>query len=545
MYSFETLHALLNRQPKNLIATSKGTSFMQLPFDLNNVDVTNKSKNKAETEIVKQNLKQTFSIDELRHREANIWGIKCLWDAYKQIDNSFTEEYPEQIKARVESISNSVIPLIHFKENYSKGYPNSGLVSKIQKQADELHSLKPLPNIILIDDQADDGWYQIFSKIIYGKSDEKTINSHLDKIVPVKSNTVEQIFHQFTKAVTASQNKGNFIDLVIMDLRLFDEVGIRKDVFNISGVDLFMKIRSRFKAIPILIITASNKINVFSHLYELKNTEPPNGFWIKEGIDFHNYENDKLHNYLLLVTQVNNLLKKRRKDRFVRAIRPQTFANDQEKIRELEIVNSGFPEVKTSIDNVQFDTQIKDKFNFAYCIVDTNIFIKSTLNERFDYSQSVILLSALRNHFKLGKIGVHINVFAEILKFGMAADDELINLVARKSHKNLQALYSKKQLEIIIPNAYLNTPEKLEVVITGLNPYADDALFNKSKALLESNKSLIFISDDKKDDGTAKQLERFLSSKPNLKSLCKLMDGKELVANFRSYIDSMISPNTP
>ena len=544
LHSFETIHSILNRQPKHLIVTSRGTSFIQQPAVLENVDTSELEKEIANRSNLRLLLKSSFGIDELRHNEANLWGIKCLWDAHKLIDSSFIEDYPDRIKSKESLISNAVAPTIYFNENYAKGFPNVAIVDKMKRQVSELQGIVRLPNIILIDDQAKDGWSKIFSKIIYGDKEEELINHHYNVIIPGKLDTVKSVFSSFSKVVFENLKKDNFIDLVIMDLRLFDEVGIRKDLFNLSGIELFKKIRSKHRNIPILIITASNKINVFAHLYELKDMDSPNGFWIKEGIDFHNYENDKLHNYLLLATQINTLIKKRRRDKFVRAIKPGTFANDQNRIRELEVVNNGFPEINEEIANIEFDAATNDKFNQTYCVIDTNIFIKSNLDDLFDYSQSIILLSALRNHSKYGKIGVHINVFAEILKFGMAANDDLINLVARKSHKNLQHLYSKKELEIIIPNAYLTNSEKLEVVITGLKPYADDALFNKCKALLESNKTLIFISDDKKDDGTAKQLERFLSTKPGLKKLCKIIGGKEMVSDFRSYLDSMISPNS-
>ena len=38
LYSFETLHAILNRNPKHHVATSKGTSFVQLPELFKRID---------------------------------------------------------------------------------------------------------------------------------------------------------------------------------------------------------------------------------------------------------------------------------------------------------------------------------------------------------------------------------------------------------------------------------------------------------------------------------------------------------------------------
>jgi len=544
LYSFETLHSLLKRNPKHLIATSQGTTFAQLPHDFKKMNFEDIKKERAKSQNIRQLLKSFFSVDEFRHKEANLWGIKCLWDAHKKIDITFADEYPSKIKSEFDTINSAVIPAIYFKADYSKGFPNQSLIQKINYQLNELHSLYPIPNIILIDDQAKDGWSNIISKIVYGKQSSTAIEKTFNIISPIKSDTINTIFQQYLKILKSNIENGKFIDLIIMDLRLFDEIGVRRDVFNLSGIKLFEKIRSRNPNIPILVITASNKVNAFSFLYEMKDVAPPNGFWIKEGIDFHNYENDKLHNHLLLSTQLNKLIQQKRRSRYVNALNLQSFNTEQSKIKALEIVNNGFPEVVLQCDSIQFDSYIQKAFNHKYCIIDTNIFIKSNLEELFDYSQTVILLSALRNQTGVGKIGIHINVFAEILKFGMAANDDLINLVARKTHKNLQQLYSKEQLEVIIPNAYLNNPKKLEVVITGLNPYADDALFSKSKELIEKNNSLLFISDDKKDDGTAKQIVAFLSKKPQFKQNVSIIDGKEMVLRFRRYIEKFLSPNS-
>jgi len=536
LYSFELLNSILEGEPRRLVLISKGTSYYQLPIEWSKIDISRIKFNKADNEDLKKLLKLFYEVNEYRHRDANRFGVKCLWDVHKIIDSDFIDKYPESINDDKHAIDSALIRFLYFKSKYSENYPNLDTLQRIRRNISDLRAINPLPNVIFIDDQANIGWAKMFSKILYGDSNQRLLDSYFNVIVPNKTNTVNDIFNIFSRIVRQSDS---YIDLVIIDLRLFDEVGIRKDINRVSGVDLFINIKKRYRAIPVLIITASNKINIYSYLHEQNYIDSPNGFWIKEGIDYHNYENDKLYNYLSLVSQLSYILKQRRKNRFVKSFMLNSCTNVENRNKELNIVNNGFPEVNNKVSNVTFDSMLEKMYSQKYCLIDTNIFIKSSLCDLFDYSQSIILLSELRARMSFGKIGVHINVFAEILKYGMAGNDDIINMVARKSHKNLQLLYSKDQLEIIIPKAYHNSPEKLEKVITGIDPYADDALFNKCKGLLESEKSILFISDDKKSDGTAKQLEKYLINKTEMQGLCKIINGKDMVLSFSKILNEM------
>lgn len=101
LYSFETLHSLLQRSPDYLIATSKGTSFVQLPFDLASLDVIALSSKEAESTNIREVLRKGFSIQRFRHREANWWGVMSICDIHRAVvdGNDFT--YPEQVKKKL------------------------------------------------------------------------------------------------------------------------------------------------------------------------------------------------------------------------------------------------------------------------------------------------------------------------------------------------------------------------------------------------------------------------------------------------------------
>lgn len=112
LYSFETLHSLLNRNPKHLIATSQGTTFVQLPSDLGNINLENLSKISASEINLQKTLKEYFDIYEFKHREANWWGLKQLYDVYNSLEQTKLP-YPNNIEERLSHINNAVARFVY------------------------------------------------------------------------------------------------------------------------------------------------------------------------------------------------------------------------------------------------------------------------------------------------------------------------------------------------------------------------------------------------------------------------------------------------
>lgn len=114
LYSFETLHTILNRHPQYLIATTKGTSFLQLPVNLAKAGIAETHLTKlAEPNNIKQVLKSAFSIEEFRHQEANWWGVKALWDVHRVMINDMKANYPSQIVQKFDILNNSIAQYIY------------------------------------------------------------------------------------------------------------------------------------------------------------------------------------------------------------------------------------------------------------------------------------------------------------------------------------------------------------------------------------------------------------------------------------------------
>jgi len=88
-----------------------GCYHFQLPNVFNKIkDGEFKGLEKKDWPGLKKYLKPAFNIEEFRHREANWWGVKALWDVHKLIDtewgNSSGKIYPDEIQKKLNEINN-------------------------------------------------------------------------------------------------------------------------------------------------------------------------------------------------------------------------------------------------------------------------------------------------------------------------------------------------------------------------------------------------------------------------------------------------------
>ncbi len=417
LYSFETLYSLLNRMPKHLVITSKGISFVQLPFTetyFEKKKFEELSKAKAEENNLKQTLKAIFNkdnkdnIDSFRHQDANWWGVKVMYDVYAIVENSSRTEYPDIVKKKLSNITNAVAKYIYEnkdalkevylrekrgRENLIEGinnelneltkrlqekasdkcigeqekeklesdlnelnmslsdYYNAGLLqereqlmedikfweTEISKVNDEMNPIKEnistLENsntelnnemqnlaknlkknynyllinyeiiknkiserklkILYIDDNAKDCWEDLLKKVLGSTVD-------IESVIPKKKYEydIQGLYENQVKDKINSDTS-----LILLDLRLFNESERSIEVQSISGKKLLDIIRKHHKGIPILIITASNKVWSYEELMK----SGADAYWIKEGIDNNFSAKESVRNYCKLLQLVESL----------------------------------------------------------------------------------------------------------------------------------------------------------------------------------------------------------------------------------------------
>lgn len=109
LYSFQNAEAILRANDNNRLLISKGTTFIQLPNDFSAIELAVIANEKATLENLKTNIKPMFNVGKFRHRDANWWGVKQLWDVHRvATSGKFRDDYPQHIKNNLTDLNNAV-----------------------------------------------------------------------------------------------------------------------------------------------------------------------------------------------------------------------------------------------------------------------------------------------------------------------------------------------------------------------------------------------------------------------------------------------------
>lgn len=151
------------------------------------------------------------------------------------------------------------------------------------------------PRVLLIDDKAKEGWADIYQFIIF----DKIIGNNFDILIPPNfSFDTDYLYSDII-----SQKVKEFCpDVILLDLRLFDEQDKSIEIDKISGKIILDHLKHDFPGIPIIMTTASNKIWSYESLMNIG----AEGYWIKEGIDEQRDINASINNYYKLLDLIRN-----------------------------------------------------------------------------------------------------------------------------------------------------------------------------------------------------------------------------------------------
>ena len=129
------------------------------------------------------------------------------------------------------------------------------------------HDLK----ILFVDDEADEGWYEILSYILYDLNSIETFD-YIGNEIKSKSQT---------EIVEIVKDKVNDMDanLVILDLRLHPEDFSAPNINEITGYKILEMLKHENRGIQVLMFSATNKIWNLQALLE----QEADGFIMKEG----------------------------------------------------------------------------------------------------------------------------------------------------------------------------------------------------------------------------------------------------------------------
>ena len=362
--------------------------------------------------------------NNLRHEHANIWG---LWQYTKTFFELYEiRELPEFAKKnnkKLESdinfqiskyLFNQLAPSVddNFKGDYQVTWKSLGEHSK---------------KILLVDDMADIGW-SILLKYCLNVNGEEEVFEVLD-------NFSEDLTDQIVEKIEEKE-----INLILLDLRLKNEKG-NLDIEDISGYQVLKGLKEKRPDIPIVIITASNKLQTNKALEQMGVW----GVWTKEGQDNNMSPTGLGESLLSLLNMVKGVY-----DHFTcpadyaiygvkHIIKSELYKNDLREDVKLDTIkrSNGIIEVINNKHNLNA---------FDSCIVDTCALIQGTQDEsckvctdckndtrgysdncknktnyfpRKDYIQQQLVVQGLSEIFsvqKNKKLLIHNHVFSELRK---------------------------------------------------------------------------------------------------------------------------------
>lgn len=355
LYSFETLHSLLNRKFEHLIATSKGTTVIQMPNDFQKHDFVKLRIEKADEDNLKKVLRPAFDVFRFRHAYANVWGLKRLMEVHNYFFKRFDKKL---IKLDIEITSSLEYNVAEYIFKRKSLQIDKKFEWDINRALDELEAkLKSHSdiNILFIDDKASTGWKALLESLI-----GKAINT-----LTIKDIKTDNLIAQFE----ALKN----IDVIISDLRLYPEEEKVLDYNDFKSMKLLKYIfdkkekgRLVYKNLRYVLFTASNQLLNYKNLIK-SNKYVPSGIFIKEGFDFYINDHQQEQNYLNLI---NTLI-------------PAIAESYNKKGAKIETANPQELQVIERIEKESQGNSWKNKTNdikvaisnYDYVFLDTNVFL--------------------------------------------------------------------------------------------------------------------------------------------------------------------------
>lgn len=323
LYSFETPEVLLRRKPGNLIMFSSGVTLLRLPEEskylldpkwLNRV-IGNKANRTSYsfTPFVACDYRQPDSA----HQYSNWWGMRQFVMARRILENNEKILMPSKVVEELRILENKkAFFLNHYDQNISTNIDGTKL-SQLESQLNDLEFFFAErlnyrdAKILYLDDEP--GWGKIvktaLEKVSRGRIQVKTplVNSQSDTSVDAGKFLFllkGKINKEWLKKELCLDDIKNEPSLVLLDLRMRGSSEVNTPVSETSGAVLACEIRKLRPALPIILMTASNKAWTFEQALK----SGIDGYWMKEGIGEHALPGESVANYLNLLRLIRAAL---------------------------------------------------------------------------------------------------------------------------------------------------------------------------------------------------------------------------------------------
>lgn len=317
IYSMRSIEQLLRQTPENLLLLSPGTAFARLPTDFSDLDLPALLRSKPSADVLAPYFRVDLVLPDDRHDWANWWGINQLASVQRLVEGDpNTHQQARAQNERQELRNRQAVYLFGTRDNkMAEAYGRfSGRIAALR---DDLAQRSP--RILHIDDRWHDGWSNIFMRMIYA-TDLSTSNGTNAPATPYTDFTLDgkpvfRILNAFGDRTLDQSKQEQWVkrickvvadavrfapNLIFLDLRLFRETGVIHKVEELSGAKVLRWLRAHFKATPIIMTTASNKVWSLEGLLKLG----ADALWVKEGLDERRSAEESVRNYCQLLELV-------------------------------------------------------------------------------------------------------------------------------------------------------------------------------------------------------------------------------------------------
>ena len=242
------------------------------------------------------------------------------------------------------------------------------LICKDEKNVENIPNL----NILYVDDEADEGWYELLCNIIYDVNKIQEFDYVGSQIKSMSE--VEIINHVMNKV------KSSNVNVVILDLRLHPSDFDNANIKDITGYKLLKEIKHYNRGIQVLMFSATNKI---WNLQAMQKAEV-DGFIMKEAPEVSYGEDTTTQSIYQLVNTLSECSRHTYK-----YVIWETIQEEKEyinKLRRKNKINLEYAKAVEVLLTMTEDALFSKDLQYAYATAFMNLFriIEATANEWID-----------------------------------------------------------------------------------------------------------------------------------------------------------------
>jgi CheY-like chemotaxis protein len=306
VFSFEPVEELIRRQPGSQMLLTKGVTFLRLPEGLgclkDETFLAHRAKALADLrgEDLMAAVRADYSPPDSAHAISNWFGVRQLLRGAAAVAKAPAVPELSAITAELKILNNK--KALHLAEPSTPDLKEDLLrdARKEQKKLEPLLRPNP-PKIVYVDDEMNNGWDSAVYLATIGEDLPNPVPSWFSTQLGQLASAKNQEVDWQTLAALILAEKPT---VVLLDLRLLGGFESHVPIQETSGAKLIRLLRREAPAVPILLMTASNKFWTFQEAFRLG----VDGYWSKEGIGEHAPPSNGVGNLISLVKQIRVLL---------------------------------------------------------------------------------------------------------------------------------------------------------------------------------------------------------------------------------------------